>query len=47
MAEVSQREEEKIHLKSKDFIIIIRNLTFPHCIFLDFKEIYIGERERI
>lgn len=42
--EVNQRkEEEKIILKNKDCIIIVNDLTFTHCVFLDLKEINIGK----
>ena len=49
---VRQREEEeKIRLKSEDFIIIMCDLIFSHCIFLGLNEINMGgwkrERERI
>lgn len=48
-----RKEEEKIRLKSEDFIIIMCDLRFSHCIFLDLNEINMGggggggrERER-
>lgn len=40
--EMSQREEEKISLKNQNFIRMC-DLTFPHCVFLDLKEINIGK----
>ena len=41
-----REEEEKIRLKIKDFIIIVCNWIFSHCIFLELNELnVVGGRE--